>query len=127
MFIIFIPVILLLSGCSTTSPRVADFSAAQTRLDMAIESANPESKKHIVAAKKQLESAIAACEANSEQLEDAIKDKNEAIKEAAYWKEKQRKALKELWFWRGALIIAGLFALKGPIFWIIRKFIGIPW
>lgn len=117
---------LLVAGCA--SPRgAADFSTAETRLSMAESVANPEAKKHIQEARRQLESAKQACMASAESLEQAVKDKNDAIAKAEYWKQKQRKALKELWFWRGAFIVAGLFALKGPILWLARKLIGIPW
>ncbi|NBV51906.1 hypothetical protein EBR03_10115 [bacterium] len=127
MLIIIPAVLLILSGCASTKTRVADFSAANARIDMAIESADPATKRHLVAARDQLKTAIEACETNGAQLEQAIRDKNDAIKDAEYWKQKQRKALKELWFWRGALIVAILFAARGPIFWIARKLIGIPW
>lgn len=94
---------------------------------MAESVANPEARKHIQEARKQLESAKQACLASAESLDQAVKDKNEAVAKAEYWKQKQRKALKELWLWRGAFIVAGLFALKGPILWVLRKLIGIPW
>lgn len=122
----YIVALLVLVGCSTPSGRV-DFSSAEARLSMAESVANPEARKHIQEARRQLDSAKQACLATSESLEQAIKEKNEAIAKAEYWKQKQRKALKELWLWRGAAIIAGLFALKGPILWLVRKFIGIPW
>ena len=118
---------IFLAGCSTSRIGRADFSAAEARIDMAIESAGPETRKHLVAAREQLKSAVQACNASAEQLDEAIKDKNDALSKAAYWKEKQRKALKELWFWRGALIISILVSLRGPLLWLARKFIGIPW
>ena len=124
LIILIIP--LLLAGCSTTSKR-ADFSTAEARIDMAIDAANPEAKKHLLVAKQQLKTAIDACNSSAEQLEEAVSEKNDAIKEAAYWKAKQRKALKELWFWRGALIVAVLFAARGPLLWAARKLVGIPW
>jgi len=117
---------LILSGCSM--PRgAADFSSTETRLSIAESVANPEAKKHIQEARRQLESAKQACLASAESLESAVKDKNEAIAKTEYWKQKQRKALKELWVWRGAFIAATLFALRGPLLWLARKFIGIPW
>lgn len=116
-----------LAGCSTTRPyKYADFSAVDARLDFAIEQADPKVKKHLEAAKKQLQSAVENCRATSEAYEQVVKEKNEAVKDAEYWKAKQRKALKELWIWRGLLIAVGLFALRGPIFWVVRKFFGIP-
>jgi hypothetical protein len=51
--------------------------------------------------------------------------------EAYVWKAKQRKALKELWIYRGALIALGLWVFRGFIFsgimFVARKFVGIPW
>ena len=126
MRIIALLILLCLVGCSTPR-REVDFSSAETRLSMAESVANPEARKHIQEARRQLESAKQACLASAESLDQAVKDKNEAVAKAEYWKQKQRKALKELWLWRGAFIIAGLFALKGPILWVLRKFIGIPW
>lgn len=115
-----------LSACS--SPRGSvDFSSAESRLSMAETVANPEARRHIQEARKQLESAKQACLASAESLDEAVQDKNEAIAKAEYWKQKQRKALKELWIWRGAFIAAALFALRGPLLWLARKFIGIPW
>jgi hypothetical protein len=99
----------------------------EDRLLSAESSAGPAARIHIQEARKQLESAKQACLASAENLEQAVKDKNEAVARAEYWKQKQQKALKELWLWRGAFIVAGLFALKGPIFWVLRKFMGIPW
>lgn len=117
---------LILSGCSAPRGGI-DFSSAESRLSIAESVANPEAKKHIQEARKQLESAKQACLASAESLDEAVKEKNEAIAKSEYWKQKQRKALKELWLWRGAFIVAALFALKGPLLWLARKFIGIPW
>lgn len=120
----------LLCGCST--PRhSADFSVAEARIDDAIAVANPEARKHLVVAKAQLESAVQACKQTSVDLEDAVKAKNEAVKEAGVWKAKQRKALKELWIYRGALIALGIWMFRGVLFggvmFVARKFVGIPW
>ena len=116
------------SSCSTTSYKgTPDFSVAETKLEEAYKTADPVTKKSLDAAFKQLATAKQACKANSEQLETAVNDKNEAVAKAEYWKAKQRKALKELWFWRGALLISILIAARGPILWIARKFVGIPW
>jgi len=119
---------LFLAGCTTTSYKGSpDFSVAESRLDEAYKSADPATRKHLDEAKKQLKAAKELCVTNTEQLESAVKERNEAETQAKYWKEKQRKALKELWFWRGALIVAVLFAARGPILWLVRKFVGIPW
>lgn len=119
---------LFLAGCSTTSYKGSpDFSVAETRLEEAYKTADSATRKHLDEAKKQIKAAKDLCVANSEQLEGAVKERNEALAKAEYWREKQRKALKELWFWRGALIVAVLFAARGPILWLVRKFVGIPW
>ena len=121
---------LLLCGCSATR-HSADFSVAEARIDDAIAVANPEAKKHLVVAKAQLESAVQACKQTSVDLDEAVKEKNEAIKNAGVWKDKQRKALKELWIYRGALIALGIWMFRGVIFggimFVARKFVGIPW
>jgi len=128
MGILLLPLCLFLVSCSTTSYKGSpDFSVAETRLDLAKQSASPEVRKHIEEAQKQRKSAKDLCLTNSQQLEEAVRERNEALAKAEYWKEKQRKALKELWFWRGALIVAVLFAARGPILWLVRKFVGIPW
>lgn len=118
---------IIFAGCSTTNHKTPDFSIAENRLEQAYKTADPETRKHLDEAKRQLASAKDLCLTNTEQLEEAVKDKNDALKKAAYWKEKQRKALKELWIWRGALVIAIIFSLRGPLLWLARKLVGIPW
>lgn len=122
--------VLFMAGCTTTR-HSADFSVAELHIDEAIAVANPEAKKHLVVAKAQLETAVQACKQTTEDLDEAVKEKNEAIKEAGIWKAKQGKALKELWIYRGALIALGIWMFRGVIFggvmFIARKFVGIPW
>ena len=128
MGVILLVACLFLSGCSTASYKGGpNFSVAESRLDQAYQTADPVTRKHLDEARKQLASAKDLCLTNTEQLEQAVKERNEALAKSEYWKAKQRKALKELWFWRGALIVAVLFAARGPILWLARKFIGIPW
>ena len=123
---------ILLAGCSTL-PRnnYPSFASTEARLDAASSVANPEAKVHIEAARAQLKAAKDACYANTEALEQAIKEKNEAVKDAVVWKEKQRKALKELWIYRGAIIALVLWTFRGFIFggvmFVARKFVGVPW
>lgn len=123
-------VLILLAGCTATR-HSADFSVAESHIDEAIAVANPEAKKHLVVAKAQLETAVQACRQTTEDLDEAVKEKNEAIKDAGIWKAKQRKALKELWIYRGALIALGIWMFRGVIFggvmFVARKFVGIPW
>lgn len=123
---------LALTGCSTVSSRgYPNFSSTEARLDAASDVANPEAKAHIKAAKEQLKAAKEACFANTESLEQSIKEKNEAVKETVVWKDKQRKALKELWVYRGAIIALVLWTFRGFIFsgamFVARKFVGVPW
>ena len=122
----------VLAGCTTVSSKgYPNFSTAEARLDAASAVANPEAKQHIEAAKSQLKAAKEACYANTEALEQAVKEKNEAVKDAGVWKEKQRKALKELWVYRGAIIALLLWVFRGFLFsgvmFVVRKFVGIPW
>ena len=129
---ILVLVALLLSGCTTVSSKgFPNFTSTEARLDAASAVANPEAKAHIQAAKEQLKAAKEACYANTEALEQSIKEKNEAVKDAAVWKEKQRKALKELWIYRGAIIALVLWTFRGFIFsgamFVARKFVGVPW
>jgi predicted kinase len=129
---ILVLVALLLSGCTTVSSKgFPNFTSTEARLDAASSVANPEAKAHIQAAKEQLKAAKEACYANTEALEQSIKEKNEAVKDAAVWKEKQRKALKELWVYRGAIIALVLWTFRGFIFsgamFVARKFVGVPW
>lgn len=121
---------IIVSAC-TSIKHSADFSLAESHINDAIAVANPEAKKHLVVAKAQLETAVQACKQTSADLDEAVKEKNEAIKDAGVWKEKQRKALKELWIYRGALIALGLWMFRGVLFggvmFVARKFVGIPW
>ena len=130
MQLLVIFLVCLLCGCSTPKYS-ADFSVAESRIDEAIAVANPEAKKHLIVAKAQLGSAVQACKQTSVDLDEAVKEKNEAIKDAGVWKDKQRKALKELWIYRGALIALGIWMFRGVLFggvmFVARKFVGIPW
>lgn len=121
----------LLAGCSTTSPKSPNFSSAHAYLDQAEEASSGKALDAIKKAKDQLAGAEQACVTNTQLLDQAVKDLNEQVGKVEYWKAKQRKALKELWIYRGALIALGLFAFRGVIFgaigFIARKFIGVPW
>ena len=82
-------------------------------------------------AKTQLVAAEQACKTNTDLLDKSIRELNEQVGKAEYWKEKQRKALKELWIYRGAIIALILWVFRGWIFsgvgFVARKFIGVPW
>ena len=49
----------------------------------------------------------------TDQLNEAIDEKNSAVADAQNAWSKQRKALKELWFWRGIAILAAGVLLAG--------------
>lgn len=119
----------LLGGCTTTRTANSPEFGGVTRRISAVEQAAergdiPAVRKQVQALKDQLESAQAACESQAS-------DYDRVVKEANDWKAKQRKALKELWIYRGALIALGLFLFRnwifGGIMFIARKFVGIPW
>lgn len=119
-----------LAGCATTA-RSPNFSSAHVYLDQAEGSATGETLTSIKKAKTQLVAAEQACKTNTDLLDKSIRELNEQVGKAEYWKEKQRKALKELWIYRGAIIALVLWVFRGWIFsgvgFVARKFIGVPW
>lgn len=121
--------LLFLVGCSTIKPVGSpEFGGVTRKVDAvehAVNSGNlPAIKKEFGSLKSQLSSAQAACEAQAGDYERMTKEAND-------WKAKQRKALKELWIYRGALIALGLWIFRGFIFggimFVARKFVGVPW
>lgn len=126
---ILIPLVLLLAGCSTIKPVGSpEFGGVTHKVDAVEQAVNagdlPAIKKEFSGLKSQLSSAQAACEAQAGDYERMTKEAND-------WKAKQRKALKELWIYRGALIALGLWIFRGFIFggimFVARKFVGVPW
>jgi len=121
---------LCLAGCSTTQ-QSPSFDRAYSYLDQASDSATGKTAEAIKKAKEQIVAADKACSANTQALDEAVKDRNEAIKDAGVWKQKQRKALKELWIYRGAIIALVLWTFRGVLFggvmFVARKFVGVPW
>ena len=119
-----------LAGCSTMR-QSPSFDRAYSYLDQASDSATGKTAEAIKKAKEQIIAADKACSANTQALDDAVKNKNEAIKDAEVWKQKQRKALKELWIYRGAIIALVLWTFRGALFggvmFVARKFVGVPW
>ena len=121
-------------ACSTTTPKRSsgDFNRVDVYLEQVAEAKTVEDAKKLAEkAKAQLVSAKQVCVSNTDELDRVTKELNEATKNADYWKAKQRKALKELWIYRGALIALGLWVFRGWIFggvgFIARKFVGVPW
>jgi uncharacterized protein YceK len=121
--------VFILSGCSSfRHPQSPEFGGVTRKLSAVEQAAErgdiPAVRKQVQALKDQLESAQAACESQAS-------DYDRVVKEANDWKAKQRKALKELWIYRGAIIALILFLFRNWIFgglmFIARKFVGIPW
>lgn len=130
MFLI-IPILICLAGCASTSVKNPSFDRAYSYLDEASSATTGKAAEAIAKARTQIIAADKACAANTQALDDSVKDKNEAIKEAGVWKQKQRKALKELWIYRGAIIALVLWTFRGALFggvmFVARKFVGVPW
>jgi len=116
----------LLCGCAGTQTSPS-FDRAWVHLDQAERSSQGEAAIAIKKAREQLNAAEKACSENTELADRYAREISSLQSKADYWKEKQRKALRELWVWRGLLLAAVLFAARGPILWGLRKLVGIPW
>ena len=94
--------ILCVVGCAHpekaiyTAPSVVSVRTSVEKLKPLVK---PEGKKEV----SNLESAITAYEV---QVDQQAKDLAKAQNDVVYWHEKQEKALKELWFWRGIAIVS---------------------
>lgn len=125
--LIFIPIILFLSGCASVSPKNPSFDRTWVYLDEAEKASSGNVSTAIKKAKEQLAAAEQACSDNTKLVDQYAKEISILQGKADYWKQKQRKALKELWIWRGLFIGVLIFAARGPILWGLRKLVGIPW
>lgn len=125
--LIFIPIILFLSGCASVSPKNPSFERTWVYLEEAEKSSSGNVSTAIKKAKEQLAVAQQACADNTKLVDQYAKEISILQGKADYWKQKQRKALKELWIWRGLFIGVLIFAARGPILWGLRKLVGIPW
>jgi hypothetical protein len=91
--------------------------------------------KQLIGLQLQIDQAHAAALAETQRLQGEVNGQAELVAAAQHqadiWKGKQRKALKELWFWRGLVILALLWIFRkqiaGGIGFVARKFIGVPW
>jgi len=120
-------IFIVLAGCASTPPKNPSFDRTWVYLDEAERNSSGGVSNAIKKAKEQLAAAEQACIGNTKLVDQYAKDIAVLQGKADYWKEKQRKALKELWVWRGLLIGVIIFAARGPILWGIRKLVGIPW
>jgi hypothetical protein len=127
MRLIIVIVSLVLGGCASTPPKNPSFDRTWVYLDEAERNSSGGVSNAIKKAKEQLAAAEQACIGNTKLVDQYAKDIAVLQGKADYWREKQRKALKELWVWRGLLIGVIIFAARGPILWGIRKLVGIPW
>lgn len=117
---------ILMAGCSTI-PKNPSFDRTWAYLDEAERASSGNVSTAIKRAKEQLATAEQACSDNTKLVDQYAKEISILQGKADYWKQKQRKALKELWIWRGLFIGVLIFAARGPILWGIRKLVGIPW
>ena len=125
IFIFIIPLVLF--GCASVSPKTPSFDRTWVYLEEAEKKSSGSVAESIKRAKEQLAAAEQACTDNTRLVDQYAKEISMLQGKADYWKQKQRKALKELWVWRGAFLAALLFAARGPILWGLRKLVGIPW
>jgi hypothetical protein len=125
IFILIIP--LVLSGCASVSPKNPSFDRTWVYLEEAEKKSSGPVADSIKKAKEHLAVAELACADNTKLVDQYAKEISVLQGKADYWKQKQRKALKELWIWRGAFLAILLFAARGPILWGLRKLVGIPW
>lgn len=123
--------VMALSACAVKRESTARFSApsvtkawqsvssAQAKAEL-LEAKAPadlkpeiaELRVELTAAQAALGSYAAEVSKQTDQLNQAIDEKNSAVADAQNAWSKQRKALKELWFWRGlATLIAGVVLL----------------
>lgn len=123
--------LLLLAACAfaacTTVRQTPSFGRALSYLDEAESNSSAPVADSIRRAKQQIEAAQSACDENTRLVDEYAKEISILQGKADYWKQKQRKALKELWVWRGAFIAMLIFAARGPILFAVRKIVGIPW
>ena len=117
----------MLSGCASVSPKSPSFDRTWVYLEEAEKRSSGRVADSIKKAKEQLAAAELACADNTRLVDQYAKEISVLQGKADYWKQKQRKALKELWVWRGAFLAVLLFAARGPILWGLRKLVGIPW
>lgn len=127
MLVAIISAIMLLAGCASVPSKNPSFDRTWVYLDEAEKASSGSVSVAIKKAKEQLASAERACADNTKLVDQYAKEISILQGKADYWKQKQRKALKELWVWRCLFIGVLIFAARGPILWGLRKLVGIPW
>jgi hypothetical protein len=92
----------LLIGCASKEP--VKYTPPSV---VAVKSGIERLKPHITnsAGNAAIKEIITAVEAYEVQVDQQAKDLAKAQNDSVYWREKQVKALKELWWWRGIALI----------------------
>jgi hypothetical protein len=93
----------LLIGCASKEP--VKYTPPSV---VAVKSGIERLKPHITnsAGNAAIKEIITAVEAYEVQVDQQAKDLAKAQNDSVYWREKQVKALKELWWWRGIALVA---------------------
>jgi hypothetical protein len=92
----------LLIGCASEEP--VKYTPPSV---VAVKSGIERLKPHITnsAGNAAIKEIITAVEAYEVQVDQQAKDLAKAQNDSVYWREKQVKALKELWWWRGIALV----------------------
>jgi hypothetical protein len=92
----------LLIGCASKDP--VKYTAPSV---VAVKTGIERLKPHITtsAGNAAIKEIITAVEAYEVQVDQQAKDLAKAQNDSVYWREKQVKALKELWWWRGIALV----------------------
>jgi hypothetical protein len=92
----------LLIGCASKEP--VKYTPPSV---VAVKSGIERLKPHVTnsAGNAAIKEIITAVEAYEVQVDQQAKDLAKAQNDSVYWREKQVKALKELWWWRGIALI----------------------
>jgi hypothetical protein len=92
----------LLIGCASEEP--VKYTPPSV---VAVKSGIERLKPHVTntAGNAAIKELITAVEAYEVQVDQQAKDLAKAQNDSVYWREKQVKALKELWWWRGIALI----------------------
>jgi hypothetical protein len=92
----------LLIGCASEEP--VKYTPPSV---VAVKSGIERLKPHVTnsAGNAAIKEIITAVEAYEVQVDQQAKDLAKAQNDSVYWREKQVKALKELWWWRGIALV----------------------
>jgi len=94
---------IILIGCASNKEKETYAAPSVVAVRTSVEKLKPLVKPEGQKAISNLESAITSYEV---QVDKQAKDLAKAQNDVVYWHDKQEKALKELWFWRGIAIVS---------------------